>query len=418
MTAVMSRGALDGIKVVEFGDGVALAYCGALLRACGASVSKVEAPGRGDSVRHTPPFAEKVPSPEASGMHAFLNAGKRSAAIDITHPDGAELAAQLTADADLVLEALGPTRAEELDLGFSRLNAANPRLTMLSLSWFGADGQRRDWEGSDAIVQALAGFVYPIGEKQGPPMIPGGFNAQITAGVTAFVAVMGALYGALEGDPGVLIDQSVLEAQLTYTETSALRYAYDGAESVRKGINKFTPTYPQTIYPAADGWIGVTVLTPAQWRACCELIGAPQLIDDPRFRSSADRNMRSEELDPYLIPLFRKRSALEWFHEAQARRVPFALVPTMQDMQSLDHFEFREVLATFRHPDIGSFSAAAIPWKFAATPLARGGVAPRLGEHTVQVLREAPKIKHESIEPLVSRGIIFQAIEHLKVTSA
>ncbi len=398
--------ALEGVKVVEFAGGVAVGYCGALLAACGAEVIKVEAPGHGDAVRHLPPFGEGAAAPEASGMHAFLSAGKTSVAINLAAEGGRGLAQRLAGGADIVLEALGPGQADAAGLGHGRLKEQAPGLIMVALSWFGDDGPRRDWAGSDAIAQALAGFIYPIGQKDGPPIIPGGYAAQITGGLTAFIATMSALIGNLSGDDGVLIDLSILEAQTAYTETAGVRHAYDGGVSVRKGINKFTPTYPQTIYPAADGWIGVTALTPAQWHACCELIGAPELADDPRFSTSAGRNQRADELDTYLVPLFAKRPALEWFHEGQARRVPFALVPTMADLADLDHFQAREVLAKYEHPDLGTFPAAAIPWKLAATPLRRGGMAPRLGQHTHAVLSRTLGLDDDQIAALSAAGAI------------
>ena len=388
MAETKARLALQGIRVVEFGDGIATAYCGALLAAGGAEIIKLEPLGLGDTVRTLPPLVTGVAETEASGMHAFLNAGKRSVQLDLSQPEAAKTAMQLAAKADVLLEGLAPGTLDDLGLGHSNLAKANPRLVTVSMSWFGSGGPRASWRGTDAVAQALSGFLYPIGPKEGPPIIPGGYNAQITAGLTAYIAVAAALVGRLAGDAGAHIDQSVLEAQLTYTETTGVRAAYDAAPTERKGLNKFAPTYPQTIYPASDGWIGVTVLTPLQWRACCELIGAPELIDDPRFRTSKDRNERADELDPYLAPLFAKRTAAEWFHEGQARRVPLALVPTMEDMLSLDHFVQRDVLAPFSHPDLGDFTAAAIPWKLAGTPLKRGGVAPRLGEHTDAVLME------------------------------
>lgn len=398
--------ALEGVKVVEFGEGVAVGYCGVLLAACGADVIKIEASGRGDRTRHLPPFGEGVAAPEASGLHAFLSAGKTSTAIDLEAAGGASLAQRLAAKADVVLEALGPGKAEALGVGYNTLHGLAPKSIMVALSWFGNEGPRRDWQGSDAIAQALAGFIYPIGAKDGPPIIPGGYAAQITAGLTAFIAVMTALVGGQAGDGGVHIDLSIMEAQSTYTETAGVRHAYDGSHSVRKGLNKFTPTYPQTIYPAADGWIGVTALTPAQWHACCALIGAPELFDDPRFSTSAARNLNADELDTFLIPLFAKRPALDWFHNGQAQRVPLALVPTMADLATLDHFQAREVLARYEHPDLGGFTAAAIPWKLAATPLRRGGLAPRLGQHTRAVMGAELGMAADELSALNAAGII------------
>ncbi|MEM7187977.1 MAG: CoA transferase [Pseudomonadota bacterium] len=401
----MSVPALGGIRVVELGDGVATAYLGALFAACGADVVKVEPPGRGDSTRHLPPFKNGVAAPEASGLHVFLNANKLGIAVDLAATDGAAIVAQMAGDADLLLEGLGPGRAETVGLGHAMFVKANPRLSMTSLSWFGDTGHRRDWAGSDAIAQALAGFIYPIGQPEGPPMIPGGFNAQITAAVTAFIPTMAALIGTLGGDNGIHIDQSVVEAQTTYHEGGAVRASYDDGESIRMGLNRFMPTYPQTIFPAKDGWIGVTVLTPLQWHNCCHMIGAPELLDDKRFGTTPDRMDHADIMDEILIPLFRKRTAAEWFHEGQAQRLPLALVPRMKDLAELDHFQARKVLAAFSHPDIGSFDAAAIPWKLAKTPVTAGGAAPRLGEHTQAVLGDLG-IARPDLDRLAEAGII------------
>lgn len=382
MDPMQPGAALSNITVIEFGDGIAVAYCGALLAACGAQVIKIEAPIDGDSVRFLPPFRKGAPGGEASGMHAFLNARKKSVTLAMDDPKQAASAFHLAICADVVLEGFGAGAADAYGLGYEALRSANPNLVMSSLSWFGADGPRTRWQGTDAIAQALSGFLYPIGPAEGPPVIPGGYNAQITAGLTSFIALMVGLVNVEAGRGGAYIDQSVLEAQLTYTETTGVRAAYDNAITLRKGLNKFAPTYPQTVYPAADGWIGVTVLTPAQWSACCEMLGAPELTNDPRFRTAKERCDRADDLDRVLKPLFLKRNAHEWFHEGQARRVPLALVPSLGEMLELDHFRGREVWANYGHPELGEFAAPVIPWKLSASPLHRGGVAARLGQHT------------------------------------
>ena len=402
----MSRQPLEGIRVVEFGEGIAVGYCGAQFAACGAEVIKIEPPGVGDSARRLPPFKPGVAAPEASGMHAFLSANKASVTLDLAAADGAGLAKRLCEDADLVLEGLGPGRMAALGLGPETLQEQRPALTMTSLSWFGADGPRAEWAGSDAVVQALSGFLYPIGETAGPPIVPGGYQSQITGGMTAFIASMTALIGAMNGDAGAWIDCSILEAASTYTENGGIRAAYDPEPSIRKGLNMFTPTYPQTLYPAADGWIGVTVLTPLQWRNCCEMLGAEQLIDDPRFSTSKDRNERAHELEPILSPYFLANTALHWFHEGQARRVPLAIVPTMAELATLDHYAGRGVIQPYTHPDIGAFSAATIPWKFKSTPLKTGGAAPRLGQDTARVLSERLGLAADAQSQLAAAGTI------------
>jgi len=402
--------ALQGLKVIELGDGVAAGYCGALLRACGAEVIKIEAPGRGDLVRSLPPFSPKAVFPESSGLYAFLSAGKLSSTIDVERESGAKLVSDLARSADVVVEAMGYGEAEAAGLDYPSLKQVNQGLVVTSLSWFGRTGYRRNWQGSDAVAQALAGFIYPIGPPDGPPIIPGGYQAQITGGLTAFLATMAALIGTLEGDEGVLIDQSIVEAQLAYYETGVSKseykaVTYDGAERI--GPNRFQPTYPQTIYPTSDGWLGITALTPAQWRSCCELVGAVHLYDDPRFSDSFLRCNNAEKLDAELIPLFMEKPASFWFHEGQARRVPFALVPTMQELATLDHFVARDVMSQFSHPGIGAFNAPGIPWKLSETPLQKGGRSPSLGQHTEEVLGERLDLSGSIIATLIEEKIVW-----------
>lgn len=390
-----ARGALDGYVVIETAGNVASAYCGALLAACGAEVIKVEPPVNGDPVRALPPFAKSGEPPENGGMHLFLNANKRSVILDLDSEAGRRVAEQLAAAADVLVEGGDNTREP--------LGAENGNLVRAILCWFGTTGPRRDWRATDAIIQSLSGFIYPIGPESGPPIIPGGYQAQITGGVTAFIAIITALIGREAGDRGCTIDQSILEAEITYTEMGPVKHAYDGETAVRKGINRFRPTYPQTLYPCAEGtWLGVSTVTPLQWYGACDLIGARDFAYDPRLQTSEGRNDLWQEVDEVFIRHLAARRAEDWFHDGQARRLPFALVPTMAELTGLDHFQAREVFADFRLPDGDTFRAPAIPWKFAATPLRQGGAAPRLGADTHAVLSGRLGLGDAEIEALAA----------------
>ena len=395
-------GALAGVRVLDLGGEVAAAYCGALFAACGAEVIRIEPPA-GDVVRRLPPFAEGVARPEGSGMQMFLDANKRSLALDYTKPRGAEIVRALARDADLVIEALPPETAAALDLA-----SAAPEAAIVSLSWFGREGPGRDWRGTDAVAMAAAAFLYPIGPEEGPPLVPGGHQSQINGGLVAFVAAMTALTGRAQGDGGARLDVSLVEAQAAYAESGAVRFAYDGVPPRnRKGVNLFPPIAPQTIFPCADGWVGVTCVTPMQWRAMCGLIGAPELADDPRFATSFARFDNIDALYAELVPRLKTQPAAYWFHEGQKARVPTALVPTMAELATLDHLRAREAFGRYEHPDAPAFEAPAIPWKFSATPVARGGRAPRLGEHGREILRERLSLTASEVEALVDQGVLL-----------
>jgi crotonobetainyl-CoA:carnitine CoA-transferase CaiB-like acyl-CoA transferase len=391
-------GVLTGCTVVETAGNVASAYCGALLAAAGAEVIKVEPPLAGDPVRAMPPFAQVGAPPENGGMHLFLNAGKRSVVLDLDAETGRQVSERLVAGADILVE--GGTGDRAL------LGEGAPGLVRTILSWFGQTGPRRDWRATDAVIQSLSGFIYPIGPEAGPPVIPGGYQAQVTAGITAFIAIITALIGREAGDAGCTIDQSILEAELTYTEIGPVKYAYDGEKAVRKGTNRFRPTYPQTIYPCAEGtWLGVSTVTPLQWYAACDLIGVPEFARDPRFQTSENRNDNWREIDAVFVRRLAARRAEDWFHEGQARRLPFALVPTMAELSELDHFKARDVFGTYGLPDGGHFQAPVIPWKFSATPLRQGGTAPRLGADTRAVLAGRLGLSDTEIDALAAPGL-------------
>ncbi|MDF2231759.1 CoA transferase [Albimonas sp. CAU 1670] len=394
-------GALAGVRVLDLGGEVAAAYCAALFAANGADVLRIEPPA-GDVVRRLPPFAEGVARPEGSGMQMFLDAGKRSLALDHSAPRGAEIVRALARDADLVIEALPPERAEALDLP-----AAAPDAVHLSLSWFGREGPGRDWRGTDAVAMAAGAFLYPIGPEEGPPLVPGGHQSQINGGLVGYVAAMTALMAREAGDGGARVDLSLAEAQAAYAESGAVRFAYDGVPPRnRKGVNLFPPIAPQTIFPCADGWVGVTCVTPMQWRAMCTLVGAPELADDPRFAASFSRFDNIEALYAELVPRLKTKPAAYWFHEGQKARIPTALVPTMEDLSTLDHLRAREAFGRFEHPDAPAFEAPAIPWKMSGTPPARGGRAPRLGEHGREVLSERLGLSSSDIDALIAQGVL------------
>lgn len=402
MTGTGLSGALSGVRVLDLGGEVAAAYCAALFAACGAEVLRIEPPRHGDVTRRLPPFARGASGPEGSGMQMWLDSNKRSLALDLTRPEGAKIARRLAADADLVIEALAPDLADALDLP-----AAAPGSVVLSLSWFGRTGPGRDWRGTDAVSMAAAAFLYPIGPAEGPPLVPGGWQSQINAGLVAFVAAMTALFAREQGDGGAHVDVSIHEAQAAYTESGAVRYAYDGAPPfTRQGVNLFPPIAPQTILPAADGYVGVTCVTPAQFRAMCALVGAPELADDPRFATSYARFSNLQDLYAELIPRLMTKPAAHWFHEGQKARIPTALVPTMEELSTLDHLKAREAFGRYEHPDAPAFTAPAVPWKFAATPVKRGGRAPRLGEHGREVLAGRLGLSAAEIDALADAGVI------------
>ncbi len=361
-------GALAGVHVVDLAGTVATAYCGKLFRDLGAQVTNLEPPGTGHPIRDLPPFHSEAPAPEASGLATYLSLGKRSVSAD---PDATTSRALLRA-ADIILDAdPGPNRPLEADQ------------IRLSISWFGAAGPYAGRAATDQVISTHIGAVRAVGPAEGPPMLTTGHTPQIVAGTLAYVAGVGHLLARESGNLGATshIDVSIFEAAMCITEPGPPGTLATGEIRPRVGINRFWPTYPTGIYPCRDGWLGVTTVTPSQWRSLCSLLGVAELGAEPRYQTSINRLEDADAIDAVLGPRFLERAALEWVEAGQAARIPLALTPTPAELFELDQFRDRGAWVEAEHPDQGRFPTAGTPFRLHRTPAAAGGRAPRLGEH-------------------------------------
>ncbi|HTX51030.1 MAG TPA: CoA transferase, partial [Caulobacteraceae bacterium] len=227
------------------------------------------------------------------------------------------------------------------------------------LAWFDTDGPYANWRGADEVISALVGLVYPFGELGRPPVLPQGHVPQVVAGVVAFNAAMAALLAPSPKRPA-RVDVNVLEAAMCFSEPGALGALQTGDQSVRLGVNRFAPSYPCSSYPASDGWVGVTCLTPAQWRALCRLLGRPDLAEDPRFATTYERLMLSDEIDAAIASLFSARSQAEWVRLGVEHRIPIAPMTPPGELPKVEHWRDRGAFETFGH---GEATGPALPWR-------------------------------------------------------
>jgi crotonobetainyl-CoA:carnitine CoA-transferase CaiB-like acyl-CoA transferase len=317
-----------GVNVLEIGDELAIRYCGHLFAALGA---RVVHPLRTDDGKIG--YAGRCG--EAYGR--WLDAGKSVA--------GAEVTAH---GFDLVIggqDAAGVARAKAL------CAAPGAAAVMLALTWFDPDGPYGEWIATDEIIMALNGASYSFGDRDGPPMLAQGHAPQVTAGLVGFISAAAALLEAPERRAG-RIDVNVFEAALCYSETGALTGRVTGGPSVRLGVNRFMPTYPCSPYRTADGWIGITCLTPAQWTALCRLIDRQDLAANPRFATALQRLMISEEVDVALAAAIPARTSAEWLALGIANRIPTAPMPHPGELPSDPHWRGRGAFAAFDDSDV------------------------------------------------------------------
>ena len=376
-----SERALDGFTVVDLSGTIATATCGKLFADFGARVVNIEPPG-GHPTRHLPPFKEGAPAGEASGIHALVSPNKESVVLDIRDPRQRDDLFERVASADVVLEGETPGTLAALGLDYESLKARWPQLILCSISWWGQTGPFAQVPASDQAILCNTGNVRSIGPVEGPPILPSGYPVQVIGGVTAFDATLVHLIGGVLGTSRPAhVDVSMFEAAMALTETAPPAVAVSQARAHRFGVNRLAPTYPMGIFETADGWLGVTALTPKQWHDLCDLVGIAELKGRRDLDLTINRLMAADLVDSYLAPALKKRTAHEWFVEGQARRIPLALVPTMADLFKSEQLRALGSFRTVSSEALGTLEVPSVPLRLHGTPARKDGPVARLGEH-------------------------------------
>ena len=369
--------ALEGITVVDVSGTIATAYCAKQLADYGAQVINLE-PAEGFATRYAAPFVESLPPPENSALHAYLSTNKRSVRQD-----------RLT---DATLQALLSRADLVLDDGNQpqRIAGLGPRErgVRMSISWYGESGPYADFTGTDAQVFALNGMLRAIGREAGPPIIPTGHQAQIVAGMTAYIGALGHVLGAELGNAQehVHLHTSILQAALCFTDVGAITFYNTGLQPPRLGINRYPPTSPMGVYPCRDGWLGVSVLTPSQWHAFCDLLGLPDLKDTPLFQSAIGRFEATDLIEPLMCEKLLQHGAEDLFYRGQEMAIPLARVPTMEELFSVDQFVERQAFSSAQLAAGKRVTVPSVPFRLFAAPPRFGGAVATLGKHDTEPL--------------------------------
>ncbi|MGD8415758.1 MAG: CaiB/BaiF CoA-transferase family protein [Pseudomonadales bacterium] len=360
--------ALTDIRVVDVSGTIATGYCAKLFADYGADVVNLEPP-EGFPTRRIPPYLPDVDAPENAAMHAYLHTGKRSVTRDglpATEIDA------LLRHADLVL-----------DDGASPFDLAQVTGVRCTVSWYGLTGPYAGFAGTDAQCYALNGMMRIIGHPEGPPLIPTGYQAQFVAGVTAYIASLGQVFGRELGNclSAVHIDTSIFEATMCFTDVGAISAHNTGLQADRMGVNRLPPTYPLGVFPCRDGWIGLTVLTPQQWHAFCALLDMAEYAEVPLFQSAGARGEAADVLEPVFTEKLLGFSAEELFYRGQDARIPLARVPTMEELFGVDQFVERRAFSDAVVPGGRVLTVPSVPFRLFSTPPAFGGSVAALGAH-------------------------------------
>jgi len=384
---------LSGLRVLELGTFVSAPFCGKLFAGYGAEVIKVEPPG-GDIARAHGPFKDGKPNPETSALFLYLNTGKRSVVLDPRTPAGLDALLRLAAKCDVVIENFRPADLRALGITYERLREVNPRVTLVSITAFGQDGPYADYRFNNLVAFAMGGQMFITGTPDGGPLKNGGYQADYQGGLNGFSAATVALLAAERDGVGQHVDVSVQQCMAPILEASIPYYSYLGRWSgVRRGNHMASFI---GIYPCQDGHLGVHIM-PRNWKPFTEAIERPDLLNDPRFATQADRTAHNDELMAELYAWAAGQRKREIYERAGNMRAPISFVHTMADLVESPQLNARGYLQRIDHPVAGEATYPGPPWWMGPDGWSAGR-APLLGEHTEEVLRDLAGLSAAEVE--------------------
>jgi crotonobetainyl-CoA:carnitine CoA-transferase CaiB-like acyl-CoA transferase len=386
-------GALEGIRVVDLTTVISGPVCTMILADQGADVIKVEPPG-GDIARRT------AGDGEFTAMFVSSNRGKRSIALDLKQPAQLEALRRLIAGADVLVQNFRPGTMERLGLDEPLVRQTNPGLVYVSISGVGETGPYVRKRVYDPVIQSLSGFTdVQANQDTGRPQMIRTIVADKTTAVYAAQAICAALVARGRTGKGQHIRLSMLDAVIAFLWPEAMtQYTVVGRESDPQPAPR-----PDLIFRTLDGYITVGSLSDMEWRGLCGVIGRPEWIDDPRFKTPAARSRNAAERLALVGEILAGGSAQDWLDRLDAADVPCA--PVLRRAQVMDDVQVvaNELIETFDQPGLGTVRQPRPAARFDQTPARIGGPAPRIGEHTRAVLSELGYDPAE-IEALMTSG--------------
>ena len=365
MTDADRPGPLSGLLVADFSRVLAGPYCTMLLADLGADVIKVESPSGDDTRTWMPPVTEDG----TSTYFLAINRNKRSVALDLKDEGDRALAQELARRADVFVQNFKPGGLKSYGLDYEAVSALNPAVIYASISGFGSAGGK-DYPGYDLMVQAMSGLMSLTGDPDGPPYRAGISAFDVIAGLHTTIAILAALNHRNATGEGQHLEASLMASAMSGMVNQTSAYAAAGVVPFRMG-NSHPSLFPYEPLPTGDGDLIVTAGNDAQFRKLCDVLGAPELADDPRFSSNPGRTANRDVLKPLLAKKLAAKSAGEWFDALISVGVPCGPINTVdKGIEFAEKIGLEPIVTagsgertrpTMRHPVIFSKTPASYP---------------------------------------------------------
>jgi crotonobetainyl-CoA:carnitine CoA-transferase CaiB-like acyl-CoA transferase len=373
--ATSPAGPLSGVTVLDLSSYLAGPYGCTLLADLGADVIKIESP-QGDMLRQFPSSL-----PGESRFFLGTNRGKRALALNLKEPDGLKVLLRMVERADVLVQNFRPSVPARLGIDYPRLKKINPRLVYCGLTGYGERGPLREKGGFDQVLQSLTGMaVFQGGGLDKPQLVLGSVLDYFTSALLAY-GVAAALFHREKSGTGQYLSLSLLRSALTIQAGRFVWADSEGRDAVRdSGTGGLTG-----IHPTKDGTLYISVHSNHFFAALCELIGRPELAQDPRCVSMRSRAQHAADLVPEVRAALADRTAREW-EEIFGERVPCAAVRPIEDMFDHPQVLAEDLVATLDHPVVGRYRTMTKPIAFGDTPGPAPTAAPTFGQHGDEIL--------------------------------
>ena len=392
---------LDNIVILDLSRVLAGPYCTMLLKDLGAEVIKVELPEIGDDSRQFGPFKN-----DTSLYFISINREKKSISLNLKTKKGKEILFNLIKKSDVLVENFRPGTMKKLGIDWEVLKQVNPKLIYASASGYGQDSPFAFKPSYDILAQAMGGIMSITGWPDTKPTRVGMSIGDITASLFTAIGINAALYQRTITGEGQKIDVSMLDCQIAILENALLRYQVDGVPPKPLG-NRHPTITPFQAFKAKDDYFVIGIGNDNLWIKMCNIIGKPELIDDPRFYSNKKRTDNIESLIPLLDDAFIEKTAEEWFQIFENAGIPYSPINTIDKVMENPQLKARNMFVEVSSEKTGKFIIAGNPIKMSTIPdKYYRDPAPEIGQNNYEIYSQWLGLSEEEIQKLKDEKII------------
>jgi crotonobetainyl-CoA:carnitine CoA-transferase CaiB-like acyl-CoA transferase len=373
---------LSNLKVLDLTSHLSGPYCAMILADHGADVVKIENPNDGDQLRKTPPFQGGESAP-----FMLWNRNKRSVTLDLKDPKDHQLLLKMAETADIMIENFKPGTASRLGVDYESVSKINPTLIYCSISGFGQTGPYAPRGGFDLIACGMSGLMSINGPPDGPPYRIPMPVSDVCGGMNGAIGILTALAARNRTGRGQHVDTSLFESGISLGVYEAANVFANGEVPERLG-QAHRGSAPYQLFPTSDGYVTVGGAQDNFWRGTCKILGCEQLVEDPKFKSKAERVANNKELVSELEVFFRRQSTSKLCKAFDEAGIPAGPVMNHVEVYNDPQTLAREMVVQVEHSKLGQMKTIGIPVKLSDTPGKITRSAPLLGEHNSEVLKD------------------------------